>query len=461
MVVSITVGFQLFAAKRYCEQLNPGTQVWGYEDIALVAFGPIGKIIVLLTLIVLLVLTLIAYMIFTRDQLDLIVQFALTKTGHIPTCSPLMNCAVLVSMAFIPIFPVTLLRVLTPMQITSTFSMMCITYVGITMFIKMVIYQHSHGPVNRASIVPEDPRGLLITVSYCSLSFVCHFNLLPLQKELHRPTKRRMSIIVVFSMLLAYTLYNLVIFSGVFRFFGDLQEDVMLNYPRTDVLMTTARVALFFTLLCSYPVLLHPTRGAINRLIVYSYQLLTGGCRRREGRQGRKVAHTKELEKHFEAEEEVRVKGEEKVPLLQQQKTKSSSDVEIPLPVWISETWILFASTFICASYISNVGLVWNFVGSIGGTLILYIFPPAFFLRLRYMRYTHRSRTEGLSVRSQYNWSGVVREGVAAVIMVTGLLLLVAENYSAFEAILTQSHAPTGLCYQSKCSSFSNSSYFG
>ena len=54
-------------------------------------------------------------------QLDLIVQFALTKTGHIPTCSPLMNCAVLVSMAFIPIFPVTLLRVLTPMQITSTF----------------------------------------------------------------------------------------------------------------------------------------------------------------------------------------------------------------------------------------------------------------------------------------------------------------------------------------------------
>ena len=100
---------------------------------------------------------------------------------------------------------------------TSTLSMMCITYVGITMFIKMVIYQHSHGPVNRASIVPEDPRGLLITVSYCSLSFVCHFNLLPLQKELHRPTKRRMSIIVVFSMLLAYTLYNLVIFSGVFR----------------------------------------------------------------------------------------------------------------------------------------------------------------------------------------------------------------------------------------------------
>ena len=41
-----------------------------------------------------------------------------------------------------------------------------------------------------------------------------------------------------------------------------------------------------------------------------------------------------------------------------------------------------------------------------------------------------------------------------------GLLLLVAENYSAVEGILTRSHAPTGLCYQSKCASFSNSSYY-
>ena len=133
------------------------------------------------------------------------------------------------------------------------------------------------------------------------------------------------------------------------QFFGDLQEDVMLNYPRTDVLMTTARVALFFTLLCSYPVLLHPTRGAINRLVIYSYQLLTGGCRRREGREGGKVAQTKELEKHFEAEEEVRVKGEEKVPLLQQQKTKSSSDVEVCvcLSLFLA-TLSLSLSRFLC-----------------------------------------------------------------------------------------------------------------
>ena len=97
-------------------------------------------------------------------------------------------------------------------------SIICITYVGITMFIRMIMYQSDgHHDNGQLSVFPRRPQGLLVTVTYCSLSFVCHFNLLPLQRELHRPTKRRMSIIVVGSMLLAYTLYNLVIFSGLFR----------------------------------------------------------------------------------------------------------------------------------------------------------------------------------------------------------------------------------------------------
>ena len=67
-----------------------------------------------------------------------------------------------------------------------------------------------------------------------------------------------------------------------------------------------------------------------------------------------------------------------------------------------------------------QVGLVWNFVGSIGGTLVLYIFPAAFFLRLRYMRYVRRRKIRGTSIRSQYNWYAVIREAVATIIMVTG-----------------------------------------
>ena len=92
------------------------------------------------------------------------------------------------------------------------------------MFIKMVIFQHDSHEHQRhedkqhyqVHLFPQEFKGILVTVTYCSVSFVCHFNLLPLQKELRQPTRARMNIIVVGTMLLAYALYNLVIFSGFF-----------------------------------------------------------------------------------------------------------------------------------------------------------------------------------------------------------------------------------------------------
>ena len=183
------------------------------------------------------------------------------------------------------------------------------------------------------------------------------------------------------------------------QFFGDLQEDVMLNYPRTDVLMTTARVALFFTLLCSYPVLLHPTRGAINRLVIYSYQLLTGSCRRK-GRKGGKVAHTNELEKQAEAEEEARVKGEEKVPLLQQQKTKSSSDVKVGVCLSLfsnSLSLSLSLSRFLCK------------FGSVrrGYFLLSPSSVPATSLMLA-RTHTHTHTHYNVSLSSRLDWCGIL-----------------------------------------------------
>ena len=78
----------------------------------------------------------------------------------------------------------------------------------------------------------------------------------------------------------------------------------MLNYSRDDILITTARVALFFTLLFSYPVLLHPTRAAINRLLVYMYNLSAASLAGRGRRRGRVNDEYEEVEKKRESEEE-------------------------------------------------------------------------------------------------------------------------------------------------------------
>lgn len=207
-----------------------------------------------------------------------------------------------------------------------------------------------------------------MTISYCSLSFVCHFNLLPLQKELQRPTKKRMNIIMIGSILLAYGLYNLVIFSGLFRvsrsthtqmgkreggkelrelegseglstaiecmfvlclvqFYDEIKVDVMLNYSRDDILMTTARIAIFFTLLFSYPVLLHPTRSAINRLLLYVYQLVKG-CMERRGKGGEsEVVNTGDDGESWTEDE--KEESEEKTLIPQKETKETTSDVKV------------------------------------------------------------------------------------------------------------------------------------
>ena len=44
MMVAVLVGFMLFSAKRYCAEVYPQKEVWGYEDLAHAAFGAVGKV---------------------------------------------------------------------------------------------------------------------------------------------------------------------------------------------------------------------------------------------------------------------------------------------------------------------------------------------------------------------------------------------------------------------------------
>ena len=43
------VGFLLFSAKHYSRELYPEMAIWGYEDLAFAAFGPVGKVRELIT----------------------------------------------------------------------------------------------------------------------------------------------------------------------------------------------------------------------------------------------------------------------------------------------------------------------------------------------------------------------------------------------------------------------------
>lgn len=43
-IISVHVGTMLFAGKRYAAEVYPDREVWGYADLAEIAFGTIGKV---------------------------------------------------------------------------------------------------------------------------------------------------------------------------------------------------------------------------------------------------------------------------------------------------------------------------------------------------------------------------------------------------------------------------------
>lgn len=89
---------------------------------------------------------------------------------------------------------------------------------------------------------------------------------------------------------------------------------------------------------------------------------------------------------------------------------------------------------------------MWNFVGSIGGTIVLYIFPSAAYLRLRYKRHAARKK-----IGNERKYTGICKDIAAIVILIVGLCLLGVENYSSVYEIVTVAHSPTSLCTQLAC----------
>ena len=63
-------------------------------------------------------------------------------------------------------------------------------------------------------LLPHTIEGAITCVSYCSLCFLCHFQLFSVERELHRPKRWKLNFIIVASMFIAYSIYNVVAIAG-------------------------------------------------------------------------------------------------------------------------------------------------------------------------------------------------------------------------------------------------------
>ena len=86
-----------------------------------------------------------------------------------------------------------------------------------------------------------------------------------------------------------------------------------------------------------------------------------------------------------------------------------------------------------------QVDLVWNFVGSTGGLLIVYILPPLYYLRIRFLHLRFR-RQQGESFRNvrccNNSLAWKIKDVIALAILCLGMVSMIASNYHAIRAIV-------------------------
>lgn len=392
-VVSLFSGLLIVDSLPY---LPPTIRVFNYEDIAKFAFGRIGRVFVLLTIIVLLWPSHMAYMIITRDQLDLVIEFALTQANVSVTDSILgvylTQHYIVQTIAYLPIIPICFLTSLRYLAYTSLFGFVCIVFVS-SSFVYLSIYSlvENHHNISilplcladansttnsstSSTCIPLWPNSIfefLHSFTITALVFVCHFNILPLKAELYKPTKSRVKFSIIVTIFTALSLYSITNVFTLLEFGSETKADVMQNYDQGNILFVVGRIALFFSLLLSYPLLLFPCRAAIISLFIPLIQT--------------KYSVRKWLLKQKYG----------KAPY------NDKADFSLNYIAWVILTVFIFLAAFIPTCFIDNVDVVWGFVGAIGSSLVVFIWPCLFYLqtkRLYWKRLEHRSRFVGVKV---------------------------------------------------------------
>ena len=92
-----------------------------------------------------------------------------------------------------------------------------------------------------------------------------------------------------------------------------------------------------------------------------------------------------------------------------------------------------------CLPSFPQVDLVWNFVGSIAGLLIVYILPPLYYLRIRFMHLRFRRQTGQSTLNvwchnDSFGW--IVKDVIAGAILCLGVVSMVAANYIAILGVI-------------------------
>lgn len=356
-----------------------------YEEVVRKALGQRAAVITVLLLVMLTFLTLVAYVIFIKDLVgSLGARYLFARALTIGEQNGLtVVCVALIS-------PFLFVRSMDALRFTSIFSLIAVVVLAIAITVRAVQSLDSDAApqafgqdaiTGTVKLLPSSWKDPVYAFPIISVSFLCHFNVLPVYSELHKPTRKRLKRIVASTMFSTWVFYMIVGIMGylfAYRMPMSVQGDILNNFSDDDKLMNLGRFGLLVTIMLSLPIICQPCRNNLTRLAKYAAEyakpLVNAVCTKNNDLEHQPLLPA--TSRHAA----VSPSG----------LSDASSDAPPPNTSSIKEkvgyvllTVGIMASATACALLLPGVVVVWNFMGSTVGILISYVLPCASYVRIR------------------------------------------------------------------------------
>jgi len=297
-----------------------------YEDVGRRAYGEIGVKIVQTVEIFNTFGVLCAYLVIIADQSKVLDEWLSPDFILLRWHSKLF----LVTAVVVAITPLSLLKNISFLSVPSMLSLLAIGMTGLAVMIRGFTHAEKADPAAGLPACDIDwfhlDNNMLYALPVVTLGFTSHINLYAVYGSLKNATPGRMSVVSHVSMICAMVFYVGVGTLGYMTFCSETPSDILTGYSSSDNLIQVCRVLMIASFIFSYPLLCFPCRHAV---------------------------------------EQVFFKGK-----------------PFSWPRWIAITLTIIATTFVVAISVPNVAPLFALVGSITATMLVFVMPPLFYLKL-------------------------------------------------------------------------------
>jgi len=248
--------------------------------------------------------------------------------------------------------------------------------------------------------MPESISGTLFSFPIITLAFLSQFNIISVHCALADPTRKRVRQVIDGAVGISFLLMYLFGIAGYLFGYDQTRGNILLNFEASDKVIFLGRAACGVTMLFVIPLSLLPCREA---LLEIPLQLMSWNTARRA---------LKEIAEQTDAA------AKEGTPLISRKFTPKSLPIESTMEkrsmlesevMHISVTVLITASTYLVATTVRGVEVVWGIVGSSLAFFVAYILPAACYIKLRGKRKGY------LNKRIFFAWALLVFSSIGAI----------------------------------------------